>query len=124
MAYDQITVLTLYMKLLMNNVLTNLRSPAIIGLILVFPFMILELVNRRNFHEGFPIPLFGLMWLLPVAFILILMPIVRNVRSGNSIMENPIHLLLRVTFLVLIALLWTGTLVDQLPCFLGAPLCD
>ncbi len=45
----------------MNNILTNFRSPAIISLVLVFPFMILELVNRRNFHEGFPIVLFGLM---------------------------------------------------------------
>jgi hypothetical protein len=109
---------------IMKNILTNLRSPAIISFILVSPFMILEWVNRRNFHEGFPVTLFGVMWLLPVAFILILMPIVRNVRSGNRIMANPINLLLRVAFLVLIAVVWTGTLIDQMPCFLGVPLCD
>jgi len=34
----------------MKNTLTNLRSPALISLILVLPFMILELVNRRIFN--------------------------------------------------------------------------
>jgi ABC-type amino acid transport system permease subunit len=86
--------------------------------------MILELINRRSFHEGFPIVLFGLLWLLPVAFILILMPIVRNVRAGNRIMVNPISLLLRVAFLILIAWLWGGIILDQMPCFLGVPNCD
>jgi hypothetical protein len=107
----------------MKNILTNL-SPAIIGFILVFPFMILELVNRRNFPESFPIVLFGLLWLLPMLFIVTVMPIVRNVRAGNSIIANPINLLLRVAFLVLIAWMWVGILIDQMPCFLGVPNCD
>ena len=108
----------------MKNILTNLRSPAIISLLLVFPFMILELVNRRNFHEGFPITLFGLMWLLPILFIITMMPIVRNIRAGNSIIANPVILLLRVVFLAFIAWLWMGLLIDQMPCFLGVPNCD
>jgi len=108
----------------MKNILTNLRSPAIISFILVIPFMILELVNRRNFHEGFPIPLFGFMWLLPILFIITIMPIVRNIRAGNSIIANPISLLLRVVFLVFIAWMWVGILIDQMPCFLGVPNCD
>lgn len=36
----------------MKNILTNFRSPGIISLVLVFPFIMLELVNRRNFNEG------------------------------------------------------------------------
>jgi len=107
-----------------KSVLTNLRSPAIISFVLVLPFMLLELVNRRNYHEGFPVTLFGVMWLLPVAFILISMPIMRNVRAGNSIIAHPITLLLRVVLLALIAIVWTGTVIDQLPCFMGVPLCD
>ena len=47
-----------------------------ISAILTLPFMILEWVNRRDFHEDFPIPLFGILWLLPAAFIFILTPIV------------------------------------------------
>jgi len=108
----------------MKAIFTTLRSPAIISSILVLPFMILELMNRRSFHEGFPIPLFGILWLLPVAFILILMPIVRNVQAGNRIMADPISLLLRVAFLILIAWLWSGIILDQMPCFLGVPNCD
>jgi len=108
----------------MNNILTKLRSPAIISFILVVPFMILELVNRRNFHEGFPIPLFGFMWILPILVIITMMPIVRNIRAGNSILANPIVLLLRVVFLAFIAWMWVGILIDQMPCFLGVPNCD
>jgi hypothetical protein len=108
----------------MNNTSSNLRLPAIISSALVLPFMILELVNRRSFHEDFPIVLFGLMWLLSVAFILILRPIVRNIRAENGIMVNPIGLLLRVAFLIPIAWLWVGLILDQMPCFLGVPNCD
>jgi hypothetical protein len=86
--------------------------------------MIVEAVNRREFNEGFPFPLFIIMWLLPVIFILIGMPIVRNVRAGNSLMASPITLLIRVILLVLIAWFWVSLLVDQWPCFLGVPNCD
>jgi hypothetical protein len=102
----------------------NLRLPAIISSALVLPFMILELVNRRGFHEDFPIVLFGLMWLLPVAFILILTPIVRNVRSGNGVMLGPMGLSLGAVFLIYIACLWVALILDQMPCFLGVPNCD
>jgi len=107
-----------------KNFLASLSLPAIISLVLVLPFMILELVNRRDFHEGFPLVLFGLLWLLPVLFILTVTPIVRNVRAGNSLLANPISLLLRVAFLALIGWLWAGILIDQMPCFLGVPNCD
>jgi len=108
----------------MGNILINSRSAAIISFILVLPLMILELVNRRNFHEGFPIALFSLLWLLPVAFIVILVPMVRNIRAGNNIIENPFKLFLAVVILVLIAWMWGGLLIDQLPCFMGVPNCD
>jgi hypothetical protein len=39
-------------------------------------------------------------------------------------MANPINLLLRVAFLALIAWMWGGILIDQMPCFLGVPNCD
>lgn len=108
----------------LKNMLINLRSPALISLLLVLPFMILELINRQGFNEGFPIPLFVIMWLLPLIFIVVLMPIVRNVRAGNSLMASPISLLIRVVLLILIAWMWTSLLIDQMPCFLGVPNCD
>ena len=109
----------------MRNILTNLRWPASISFTLVLPFMILELVNRRSFNEGFPVTLFGILWLLPTIFILTLMSIVRNLqRAGNSILVNPITLVLRVIFLAIIIWMSAGILIDQMPCFLGVPNCD
>lgn len=32
----------------MKNTLTNFRSPALIGLVFVIPFMVMEVVNTRN----------------------------------------------------------------------------
>ena len=104
--------------------LRNLRAPAIISSVLVLPFVVLELVNRRSFHEGFPLPLFGLMWLLPLSFILILMPIMRTLPAENRNLAIRPSLLPRVALLLLIAWLWGLLVVDQMPCFLGVPNCD
>ena len=98
--------------------------PAIISFLLLLPFMIMEVINRRSFNEGFPIPLFVMMWLLPVLFMLIAMPIVRSVRAGSSILANPILLLSRVIVLAFLAWVWLSLLIDQTPCFLGIPNCD
>jgi hypothetical protein len=109
---------------IMQALLTTLRIPAIVSFILVLPFMIMEVINRRNFNEGFPIPLFVIMWLLPILFILTGMPIVRNINGGNSLLANSILLVVRVTFLAFLAWMWVGILIDQMPCFLGVPNCD
>ena len=79
---------------------------------------------RRACQEGFPVTLFGLMWLLAVAFILSLMPIVRNVRTGGGIVVKPVDRRIRVALLILIVSVWTGIMIDQFPCFMGVPLCD
>lgn len=109
---------------LMKNILTNLRLAAILSFVIVLPFIILELVNRRGFNEGFPFPLFGFLWVLPIIFIVTLTPIVQNVRAGNRVMAKPIFFLLRVAFLLFIAWFWGSIMLDQLPCFLGVPNCD
>lgn len=108
----------------MKTAITNFRSPAIISSILVLPFVILEWVNRRGFDEDFPFPLFGIMWMLPLAFIVILNPVVRDLRAGNRLTANPAGLLAGAAILFLIGWLWTGILLDQMPCFLGVPNCD
>ena len=108
----------------MKNMFMTFRSPALISLLLVVPFMVMEMVNRRGFDEGFPIPVFVMMWILPLIFIITAMPIVRNLRAGNSLMAQPVNLLLRVVILIVLAFFWTGLLLDQMPCFLGVPNCD
>jgi hypothetical protein len=79
----------------MSGIAAGTKPAAVISTVLVLPFVILELVNRREFYEGFPVVLFGLLWLLSMMFIVILTPIVQNVRSGNSILSNRIDLLIR-----------------------------
>lgn len=101
----------------------NLKTAAIVSSILVIPFMILELINRRNLFDGFPIVLFGVMWLLPLAFVIILMPIVRSVAAGERNV-NPVKLVPRLLLLMLMAWFWVSLVVDQMPCFLGVPNCD
>jgi len=108
----------------MQMFLTTLRIPAIASFILVIPFMIMEVVTTQNLNAIFNVPLFGILWFLPMIFMLILIPIVRDVRSGNSLTAKPVILVLSVILLTLIALAWGGIVADQMPCFLGIPNCD
>ena len=116
----------------MKHITSNFRAPAIISFLLVLPFMILDLVfNGATRLQALSLKhaldfavVFGLLWLLPTSFLVILMPIVRNVRAGNNLMAHPPSLMLRAAVFALIVLLWAGILLDQLPCFLGVPNCD
>jgi hypothetical protein len=75
---------------IMQTTLKTLSSSAFIGFLLVLPFMIMEVVNRRNFNEDFPFALFFGLWLSLFAISLILLPIVRARRTGNHDMANPV----------------------------------
>ncbi|RIK32348.1 MAG: hypothetical protein DCC56_00640 [Anaerolineae bacterium] len=108
----------------MKTIFTNVKSPALISLLIVLPFMLMEVVNTQNFYVVFNIPLFGIMWLLPTLFIVVLIPIVQNIRAGNTLMAHPLSLLLRVILLLFIAWFWSSLVIDQMPCFLGVPNCD
>jgi hypothetical protein len=107
----------------MKTALTTLRLPAIISSTLVLPFIALELFNRANFlaSEGFPFVLFTVLWLLPAAFVLSLMPIVR---AGDRHRSQPHRLIVRIALLIFIAWVWGAIIFDQLPCCLGVPNCD
>ena len=110
----------------MKAITKSIGRAALISFILVLPFAILETLNNKVTKENAPglILLFCVLWLLPTVFIVILMPIVRTVRSGNNLMANPTIFLFRVVFLTLIATVWVSGFLDQLPCFLGVPNCD
>jgi hypothetical protein len=109
---------------MLSDIAGKLKAPAIISAVHVLPFMIMEVLNRRNLPEGFPIPLFVFMWLLGLTFVALLMPVLRSLATGNRAIANPISLLPRVVFLILLAWLWATLVVDQMPCFLGVPNCD
>lgn len=105
------------------SVFPRLGIPALVSSTLVLPFAILEVMNRRGFQEGFPVALFGLLWLLPFSFVLILTPIVRDLTARRSDLA-PRLLLPRAALLIFIAWFWVSVTADQLPCFLGVPNCD
>jgi hypothetical protein len=109
-----------------GNLIADLRLAALVGFLLVVPLAILEFLNQTITTQNAPglFVLFCMMWLLPMVFIMILLPLVRTVQVGKSVIEKPIGLLLRVAFLAAIAIMWAGILVDQMPCFLGVPNCD
>jgi hypothetical protein len=108
----------------MKTTFTTLKLPVILSLVLVLPFILMELINRREFHEDFPFSLFLGLWLLPLIFFLVLTPIVQRVREGRRPMENPVDLVFGILVMVLVAVMWVNLLADQMPCFLGVPNCD
>ena len=108
----------------MKDIRSRLKLPILLSLMCVLPFTVMELVNRRTFHEGFPFSLFIVLWLLPFIFLLILTPIVQKAREGRRLAENPVDLVFGIILLVFIAIMWVNLLADQMPCFLGVPNCD
>jgi magnesium-transporting ATPase (P-type) len=74
---------------IMQTMLKTLGSSTLISLLLILPFMIMEVVNRRNLNEDFPFMLFFVMWLNLFTISLILLPIARGRRTADQEMANP-----------------------------------
>jgi hypothetical protein len=96
----------------------------IVGTTLLLPFMVLEIANRRRFHEDFPVVLFGVLWLMPVVFVLILLPTMRILKAASRSVVGTVSLLAGIALLLVIAWLWISIILDQMPCFLGVTNCD
>lgn len=75
---------------IMQSILKTTGSSALVSFLLILPFVIMEVVNRRLFNEDFPFMLFFVMWLNLFAISLILLPIVRARRTGNNDLPNPV----------------------------------
>ena len=75
---------------IMQTILKTIGSSTVISFLFILPFVIMEVVNRRDFHEGFPFMLFFVLWLNLFTISLILLPIVRGGRTGNHDMANPV----------------------------------
>ena len=91
---------------------------------LVAPFMVLEWVNRTPVSPEFPIALFVFMSLHASLMVFALTPALRRFRIERTIAGlNPRHWGGLVVAVVL-AVLYVFAVVDQWPCFLGAPNCD
>jgi magnesium-transporting ATPase (P-type) len=73
----------------MQTTLKTLGASALLGLLLILPFAILEIINRRSFNEGFPFMLFFVLWLNLFAMSLILLPIAVGLRSATGDVAQP-----------------------------------
>jgi hypothetical protein len=80
-------LLLVYSGVAMQNILKTIGSPALISLLLISPFIIMEIVNRRQFNEEFPFVLFIGLWTNLFAATLILLPILLAKRAKNNEME-------------------------------------
>lgn len=75
---------------IMQTTLKSLGSSVLMSFLITLPFMIMEMVNRRNFNEDFPILLFFGLWLNLFAISLILLPIVRARWTRKHDTANPV----------------------------------
>ena len=75
---------------IMQTILKTLGSPSLVSLLIILPFMIMEIVNRRSFNEGFPFTLFFGLWLNLFGVSLILLPIVKAWRAEDHDLVNSV----------------------------------
>ena len=128
----------------MENINPNHKSSALIGFLLAMPLAILLLIeisgieplhsffvtltteagNNPRLNTFGKIFMFGTLLLLPLGFIISLVPVVRNVRTGDDLTANPVNLLIAAALFIFIATLVTGFIIDQYPCWIGVPNCD
>ena len=90
----------------MRDSFVTFGAAALFGLLAVGPFAFMEVYNNPGIRSGefaFPYALFHGMWLFPAMLFLAATPIVRGVRAGESVMAQPIALVLRMAFLTLVA---------------------
>lgn len=72
----------------MNNIRTILKLPSLVSLVLVLPFLVMELINRESYNEDFPLAIFVFLWLLSFGFILLLKPIASSKGIRSIVMFN------------------------------------
>ena len=128
---------------IMENIISNNRSTAIISFLMALPLAVLLLITIYDIEplsgyyktltteaDGYRINSFGRIFeigallLLPLGFIVSLVPVVRNVRAGNGLTTNPINLLIAAALFIFIATLAISFVIDQYPCWIGVPNCD
>jgi len=128
---------------IMENIISNNKSSAIIGFLLAMPLAILLLIEifdiapLSGFYktltteaDGHRISTLGrilevgAVLLLPLGFVISVVPVVRNVRAGNGLTTNPINLLIAAALFIFIATLVIINVIDQYPCWIGVPNCD
>ncbi len=127
----------------MLNITDKPRAAALVGFLLAMPLTLLLSIfiyKIEPFH-GFlkhwftevdgvrmntlsQIVMIVALFLLPLGLIINLASILRTMRAGNSVMTNPINLLLAVVLFGYLTTIVGIFVVDQYPCWIGVPNCD
>ena len=83
-------------------------------------------LNPPNTQPNLPGSLFvlGVFLLLPLAFVIVSVPIRRTVRSGESLLAHPVNLAHAALIMILIVIVVGSIIADQYPCWIGVPNCD
>lgn len=93
---------------IMQSTLKSFGLSALISFLINLPFLIMEIINRRQFNEEFPFFLFFALWLNVFAVVLLVMPILRTKKqeltnqNTNTLLTNPKSSLL-ISILLFIA---------------------
>lgn len=97
-----------------------MRLNLIASLIILLPFALMELINRSDYDDSFPVMLFAVLWVLSFGSI-------TSVRSLIKLMKEKKQPWAMLGFFILAGVscgLWLSLVCDQLPCFLGVENCD
>jgi len=102
----------------------SLVMPLLISVALVAPFIVLQSVYRRAFHEDFPFVLFVFMSIHSLLISLLLTPALRRLLAEKSLGALKLGHWAGLAVSGFLMFVYAGVVVDQLPCFLGVPNCD
>ena len=129
---------------IMENIISNGKSAALIGFLLAMPLVILLLIavsgiepingfykiltteaNGHSINTLGRILEIGAVLLLALGFVISLVPVTRNVRAGYGFTAaKPANLLIAAALFIFIAWLVINIVIDQYPCWIGVPNCD
>jgi predicted membrane-bound mannosyltransferase len=96
----------------------RLKIAAIVASVVILPFVLAELINRRRFDEPFPFVLFATLWVMAASVAGLAVPLLRPVSEGAAKRTT------RIVLLIALVAVFGRILIDQMPCFLGVPGCD
>ena len=119
--------------------LINPRLSAVTSFLLALPFatLVMEfllgaepslgpldpLLTADGSHLG-SIFVIGISILMLAAFLISILPVVRNIQAGNGFLAAPVNLALAIWILIFILAFSSAILIDQYPCWIGVANCN
>jgi hypothetical protein len=107
----------------MSQIFRTARFPALLSLGLLLPFLLIHAANRSQENAPMPYGMFALLFLLQLAFLLLLKPVLQGALAGR-ITSRPGLLVMCAACLALITLVWVRLMANPPGCFLGIAPCD